>query len=124
VLKEDAVQDLSKALRAVPEGQMFLSPAISSFLLNRGRRLEKLRAEAPGLSRLTPMEVRILTLVAENQTNEEIGRRLFISASTVHTHRNNICTTLNLHGARGLLLFALEHREELRNLRLLPERPG
>jgi DNA-binding CsgD family transcriptional regulator len=103
---------------------MFLSPAISSFLLNRARRMEKLQAAEPGLSRLTPMEVRVLTLVAENQTNEEIGQRLFISARTVHTHRNNICTKLNLHGARGLLLFALEHREELRNLRLLPERLG
>lgn len=124
VLKEDAAQDLSKALRAVAGGQVFLSPAISSFLLDRARRMEKLQAEAPGLSRLTPMEVRIPSLVAENQTNEEIGRQLFISARTVHTHRNNICTRLNLHGTRGLLLFALERREELGNLRLLPERMG
>jgi DNA-binding NarL/FixJ family response regulator len=58
------VQDLSKALRAVAGGQMFLSPAISSFLLNRARRVEKLQTEAPGLSRLTPMEVRVLTFVA------------------------------------------------------------
>lgn len=124
VLKEDAVQDLSKAIRAVTRGEVFLSSAISSFLLNRARRMEKLQAEEPGLSRLTPTEVRVLTFVAENQTNEEIGRQLFISARTVHTHRNNICTKLNLHGARGLLLFALEHREELRSLRLLPGRMG
>ena len=121
VLKADAVHDLVKALRAVADGQMFLSPSLSSFLLHRAHRLEKLQSEKPGISRLTPMELRVLARVAENKTNDEIAKQLFISSRTVHTHRNNICTKLDLRGTRGWLLFALEHRKELRNLRWLPE---
>ena len=58
--------------------------------------------------------------MGENRTNEEIGRQLFISPCTVHTHRNNIRDKLDLHDARGLLLFALDHKEELQKIRILP----
>jgi DNA-binding CsgD family transcriptional regulator len=74
----------------------------------------------PGLSQLTPMEVRVLKLVGENRTNEEIARHLFISPHTVHTHRNNIRDKLELRGARGLLIFAMQHKEELQRIQMLP----
>ncbi|MBI2925439.1 MAG: response regulator transcription factor [Verrucomicrobia bacterium] len=123
VLKENAILDLTNALRTVARGEVFLSPSISSFLLNRVRRQEQLRSAEPGITSLTPMELRVLKLVADNQTNDAIARQLFISPRTVHTHRNNICTKLNLHGNRGLLMFALEHKDELQRIRLLPLNP-
>lgn len=116
ILKEDTVSDLVHALNTVANGGLFLSPSISSFLLTRSRRLEELRSHRPALDDLTPMELRVLKMVGENKTNREIGKRLFISPRTVHTHRNNICTKLNLHGTRGLLMFALENREALHRI--------
>ena len=123
VLKENAILDLTNALRSVARGEVYLSPSISSSLLNRVRRQEQLRSAEPGITTLTPMELRVLKLVADNQTNDEIARQLFISPRTVHTHRNNICTKLDLHGNRGLLMFALEHKDELQRIRLLPLNP-
>ncbi len=120
VLKESAILELTNALRSVARGELFLSSAISSFLLNRLRRQEESPSAQPGLSQLTPMEVRVLKLVGENQTNEEIARQLFISPHTVHTHRNNIRDKLDLRGSRGLLMFALEHKEELQKIKMLP----
>ena len=120
VLKESAILELTSALRSVARGEVFLSPAVSSYLLNRLRRQEQLASAQPGLSQLTPMEVRVLKLVGENRTNDEIARQLFISPHTVHTHRNNIRDKLDLHGARGLLMFALEHKNELRKIKMLP----
>lgn len=120
VLKENAVTDILRALETVAGGEAFLSPTMSSLLVNRLRKAESLHAEKPTLDRLTPMELRVLRLVAENQTSAQIGKRLFVSPRTVDTHRNNICTKLNLHGNRGLLMFALDNRNELLRLKLFP----
>lgn len=120
VLKENAVTDILRALETVAVGESFLSPSISSLLVNRLRRTESLRGQKPTIDRLTPMELRVLRLVADNKTSEQIGKQLFVSPRTVDTHRNNICTKLDLHGSRGLLVFALENKEELLRLKLFP----
>ena len=121
VLKENAINDLTNGLLAVARGEVFLSPSISSFLLNRIRKLEGQKAKNKGLESLTPSELRVLCLVAENYTSKEIGKRLFVSPRTVDTHRNNISGKLGLRGSRGVLLFALEHKEELNGFRLFSD---
>lgn len=121
VLKENAINDLTGGLLAVSRGETFLSPSISGFLLKRIRHLEAGRSKKDGLDCLTPTELRVLRLVADNQTSKEIGKQLFISPRTVDTHRNNISGKLDLRGSRGLLLFALEHKEELKGFKLFPD---
>lgn len=79
VLKENAILDLINALRSVARGEVFLSPSISSFLVNRLRRQEQLRSTQSGILQLTPMELRVLKLVGDNKTNEQIAKELFIS---------------------------------------------
>lgn len=120
VLKENAVTDILQALVTVAQGGTFLSPLISSFLVNRLRKAEVLHSENPTIDRLTPMELRVLRLLAENLTSQQIGMRLSVSPRTVDTHRNNMCTKLNLHGSRGLLVFALKNKDELQRLKLFP----
>ncbi len=122
VLKENAINDLTDGLSAVARGETFLSPSISSYLLNRVRQLEGQQGKKKGLDQLTPTELRVLRLVADNCTSKEIAKRLFISPRTVDTHRNNIAGKLELRGSRGLLLFALEHKEELEGFRLFTDR--
>jgi len=46
---------------------------------------------------LTRRELEILKLVAEGMTNEEIGKRLFISEKTVKTHLTNIFDKLKVN---------------------------
>jgi len=124
LLKEAAILELTGALRSVARGELYLCQAMQGFLLDRIRRQEKPSSAQAGLSQLTPMEVRVLKLVGENGTNEEIARQLFISPHTVHTHRNNLRDKLALRGARGLLMFALEHKEELQRIKILPLNTG
>ena len=54
VLKDSAVNDIVASILAVASGQHFISPEISSYLLNRRARGERLRTQKPGLERLTP----------------------------------------------------------------------
>lgn len=113
VLKESAVNDIIAGIKAVAAGQDFISPQLSSYLLNRRARADALREQKPGLASLTPTERQVLQLIAANKTSKEIGKDMFISVHTVEKHRANICEKLGLRGSHALLNFALEHKSEL-----------
>ena len=113
ILKENAVSDVLVGLRAAASGGVFISPSVAGYLVRRHRRASALKEKKKGLSLLTPTERRILRLVAENKTNKEIGRDLFISHRTVETHRHHICEKLGLSGNRALLKFAFDHKSEI-----------
>lgn len=113
VLKENAVEEILKAITAVAGGGHYLSSSISGYLVRRRGRAESLAAKKPGLDDLTKAERRILKLVSEKKTSPQIAAELFISPRTVEAHRANICTKLELHGSHSLLQFALENRSSL-----------
>jgi DNA-binding NarL/FixJ family response regulator len=113
ILKENAVSDVLVGLKTVAAGGVFISPSVAGFLVRRHQRTAALKEAKKGLSALTPTERRILRLVAENRTNKDIGRELFISHRTVETHRSHICAKLELSGSHALLQFAIEHRSQL-----------
>jgi len=113
VLKDSATTDIVAGIKSIAAGKPFISPAMSALLLNRRRRAEKLASEKPALDSLTPTERRILKLIAEDKTSKEIGEELFISHRTVHAHRANISTKLNLSGNLALVKFAITHKSDL-----------
>jgi len=113
VLKESAVNDIITAIKSVASGQHFISPLLSTYLLNRQQRAASLVVQKPGLSSLTPAEREVLRLIAANKTSKQIAGELFIAVRTVEKHRANISEKLELRGSHALLDFALEHKSEL-----------
>jgi DNA-binding NarL/FixJ family response regulator len=113
VLKDSALEDIVECINAVVSKKHFTSHALTSFLINRGRRNLQLTEKQPSINDLTQTESRILKLIAENLTSREIGEQLFISPRTVEKHRSNICEKLNLQSSHSLFKFALRHKSEL-----------
>ncbi|MCX7984236.1 MAG: response regulator transcription factor [Bacteroidetes bacterium] len=113
VLKENTVEDIVNCIKVVAKGKYFLSPSISSYLVNRNERAKSLLRKKPELKDLTPTERKILKLIAENKTSKEIAMLLHISHRTVENHRLNICNKLDIHGSHALLRFALENKTEI-----------
>ena len=110
VLKDSAVNEIINALHVVADGKYYVSPALSDHLMKRSARTEKLLRHTPSLEDLTPAELRILKLIAENKTSKEIADALSISYKTVENHRTNITAKLHLRGSHSLLKFALENK--------------
>ena len=113
VLKDSAMADLISAVKAASAGQNFISPELSTFLIERHKQTDSLAQEVPGINKLTPTEKRILVLIAEYQTSKQIADHFFISTRTVEHHRASIATKLNLKGSHALLKFALDHKGKL-----------
>ena len=78
VLKEAPMDDLLRAVDAVASGGSYVDPVLAGTLA--------VSSVGSGLPQLTQREREVLRLLAEGLPNEEIGKRLFISAETVRTH--------------------------------------
>jgi DNA-binding NarL/FixJ family response regulator len=115
VLKENAADDLLECIQSVLAGRAFISPSLSSLLLQRGTIAKGLLEAKPQLQTLTATERRILSHIGENLTSKEIADRIGISMHTVENHRANICRKLNLHGSHSLLKFAFDNKQRLKS---------
>lgn len=104
LLKESADTDLLAAVRAVAEGNSYLSPEVSSAILKDYRK----HATNP-MDLLTAREREILQLIAEGNTNKDIANRLNLSVYTVDGHRTRIMDKLNLHSVGELVRFAVRN---------------
>jgi len=78
VLKEAPMADLGRAVEMVARGAVYVDPVLASTFAGSGA--------ADRLEALTQREREILRLLADGHSNEEIGKRLFISAETVRTY--------------------------------------
>jgi two-component system, NarL family, response regulator DegU len=113
VLKDGAITEICQAIRTVAAGRSFISPVLSTYLLNRAHRADELAQRKPALSDLTPAERQVIKLIAEEKTSRAIADELCISVRTVEHHRAHICEKLELHGSNALMKFALAHKSEL-----------
>ena len=113
LIKDNAAADVVNCINAAAAGENYISPALSTFLLQRGRRAKEFVQQQPGLGTLTATEQRILALLAEYKTSREIAAELCVSVRTVENHRANICVKLDLHGTHALVKFAIKHKSEL-----------
>lgn len=59
---------------------------------------------------LSSREKEILRLIGEGKISQEIADQLFISKSTVDTHRKNILKKINVYGKTDLIRFAVERK--------------
>jgi DNA-binding NarL/FixJ family response regulator len=113
MLKDCTDVDLVRCVKAVSKGHHFTSPTMTTYLVNKTRRIEKFTGELPGLQRLTAQERTILSLIARDKTSKEVAVELGIAQKTVDAHRSNICRKLEIHGNHALSRFAIRHRNEL-----------
>jgi len=111
VLKKAAARDLIASIEAALAGEIYLSPSMSTQVVNRYLMYaaQDTNDETDSLTQhlLTNREREILRLLAQGKDNKEISRLLDISYRTVETHRAKIMKKLNLHTLPHLVAFAM-----------------
>ena len=102
VLKNASKQELSKAIKDVNKGLKYLS-------IGASQALKSARKDQVSLPFITRREKEVLSLVAEGYTNSEIADHLFISPSTVDTHRKSLLAKFNMKNTAAMVRFATQH---------------
>jgi DNA-binding NarL/FixJ family response regulator len=99
VLKNATQDELMEAIETVAKGKTYLSDEVANTLKEN-------RSNQPVLTR---REKEVLELVAEGMTNNEIAEKIFVSSSTVDTHRKNLLTKLQAKNTADLVRLAIKH---------------
>ena len=97
--KRASDSELVTAIRRVAAGEGYVDPDLGAKLV--------VADGSPSLQPLSDRERDVLHLLALGYTNQEIGKKLFISVRTVDTHRAHVMRKLRLETRAELVLFAL-----------------
>jgi two-component system response regulator DegU len=110
---------LVQAIKIVNGGGIWIDKEIPSWEtfeeIAQAQAQSQIRDPAPqindSIKALTKRELEILRLVAEGLTNEEIGKKIFISEKTVKTHLTNIFDKLKVNNRfkAALMLMGQAH---------------
>ncbi len=98
VLKNATQEELMEAITTVVSGKTFLS-------FEAGQTLKKTINDSVVLTR---RETEILELIAQGMTNNEIAAKLFVSSTTVDTHRKNLLSKFSVKNTASLIRAAVQ----------------
>lgn len=108
LVKDTEPDELVRAVRTVVAGDALLSPRITRRLIEEFAA----RSTEPGghvdLSLLTEREREVVALVAGGLSNDEIARKLIMSAATAKTHVSRAMIKLGARDRAQLVVFAYE----------------
>jgi DNA-binding NarL/FixJ family response regulator len=104
VLKDDSPDMLIRAVRAVIQGEEWVSPRVAKVLVKSVRNWD----ERPS-DKLTEREMEVLQLMAEGYKNEEIATQLVITVQTVKNHVTSIFRRLGVESRVEAVLYAINH---------------
>jgi DNA-binding NarL/FixJ family response regulator len=105
VIKDAGLSELELAIRAVAQGETYLSPPVSKHVV--ADYVRRVSDESTSVEQLTSRQREILQLIAEGRTTKEIAELLYISVKTVETHRMQLMKRLNIHDVAGLVRYAI-----------------
>jgi DNA-binding NarL/FixJ family response regulator len=93
VLKNATQEELMEAISVVIKGKIYFSDEASQVLT---------KADVNPIL-LTRREKEVLELIAEGLTNNEIAQKLFVSPTTIDTHRKNLLAKFGVRNTASLI---------------------
>jgi DNA-binding NarL/FixJ family response regulator len=108
ILKESATEEVIQAIQEVFRGRFFLSPGISSYIVDGFLGKVGARNDKGAGNGLTKREREVLQLIGEGCTNKEIAQKLNLYLNTVQVHRRNLMQKLNIHRQADLIRYTIK----------------
>jgi DNA-binding NarL/FixJ family response regulator len=107
IMKQEATREVLNAVRAVLQGELYISRKLSARLLKK--MIETRPASSrTGLEKLTDRELQVFQLLASGLKNREIASELHLSVKTIETYRENLKNKLGLQNSAQLLRYATD----------------
>lgn len=107
ILKDSGKEQLAMAIQTVYNGGVYYSQKVTSVLFDK-----QAKSHTGMEVILTDREKDILKLITSELTTQEIADQLFISQSTVITHRRNLLRKIGARNTAGLVKYALEYMND------------
>jgi DNA-binding NarL/FixJ family response regulator len=107
VMKQEGATNVLVALRAVTQGEVYVSPRFREHLSFQPLQSPNSAQSSP-IDRLSQREREVLQHLGAGESTREIAEALQLSIKTVETHRAHIKDKLNFRDSREMVRFAIE----------------
>lgn len=107
LLKNAASQDIVNAVMTAIKGETYLSPSISSRVIEDYVELNRKSLEDELYDSLSNREREVFQLMAEGSSTKQISEALCVSLSTIKSHRANIMEKLRMDNLSQLIQYAI-----------------
>jgi DNA-binding NarL/FixJ family response regulator len=101
VLKNATQEELIDAIDSVMSGKIFMSNEVASIVR---------KGPDPNIPVITRREKEVLALIAEGLTNSEIAEKLFVSTTTVDSHRKSLLAKFDVKNTAILIRLAMQYQ--------------
>ena len=108
LLKNSASSEIVKAINCAVKGETYLSPAISSRVIEDYVGMNKKSQEEELYNTLSNREREVFQMVVEGSSTKTIADTLCVSPSTVKSHRSNIMEKLKMDNLSQLIQYAIQ----------------
>jgi DNA-binding NarL/FixJ family response regulator len=105
LLKDAAAEELGLAIKAVAQGQTYLSPPVSRTVVDSY--LQRAATVEGSGEQPTARQREVLQLIAAGRNTKEIAQLLGISIKTAEAHRSQLMDRLDIHDVAGLVRYAI-----------------
>ena len=107
ISKMAASSELTSGIRAVQQGDSFLSPVAAKAFIMDYQTGAPMRGGEDPYQQLTDRERDVLKLVVEGYTTKEIADILVVSPKTIEGHKTNLMEKLDIHNKTDLVKYAI-----------------
>lgn len=111
VFKESITHELMECIAKMEAGSTFMSSLCKKFLESKNQEYHQEKKVIDMLNTLTASELKVLAMIANHFTTNQIAEKLCNSYKTIENHRSNISLKLGLKGSNTLLKFAIENQD-------------
>jgi len=109
LLKNAGIEELKNALLTIGNGGQYFSKEVNITDADTDFRNTITIEDKQVNEILSKREIEILKLICKEFSNAEIAEKLFLSISTVETHRKNLIAKLGVNNTVGLVKFAIKN---------------
>jgi len=105
LLKDEAAEELVRAVRMVMGGHVYLCPSVSTLLAEELK--NRAVAPEPPPARLSERETEVLQLIAQGLRNKEMAVRLGVTTKSVETYRARLLRKTSCASTAELVRYAV-----------------
>jgi DNA-binding NarL/FixJ family response regulator len=102
--------EIYKAIISCMNEDFYFNDLVNSAVLLKLQQKKTVRRFYPTAIKFNEKELKILKLISEDKTTEEISEQVFLSPRTVETIRQNMKTKVGAKTIAGLLMYAMRNK--------------
>ncbi|MFP4556137.1 MAG: response regulator [Bacteroidales bacterium] len=110
IQKSSGIDEVITAVSTVAKGEAYFSSEILRSIIVNINETQNNYQTSQNTFGITKREMDVLNLICKGYTNEEIGKKIFISSATVKGHRSKLLSKTGAKNTALLIMFAVKNK--------------